>query len=412
MNLQPPFLLSLVLTPVNIIYGLLSRVFGLFSYLFPTLPRLLYRFTSRANAPSSQRNGDGRRPLPPQDTTARFLREFEEEYGAHSLPILETGYARAFDIAKRDLKFLLVLPLSPEHDDTASFVRDSLLAESVITFLNDPSNNILLWAGSVQDSEGYQVASALNISKFPSAVLIAHTPSVSSTAMSVVARIAGSLSPEQFIARLQTAIAQHSQALNRARAARVEQQATRSLRDQQNNAYEMSLAADRERVLQKREAESRKQTQEKEALRILQAKDHYATNLKQWRRWRLCKLFAEPGPEEKDAVRISVRLPDGARVIRKFKADVSIEEVYAFVDCYEDIKAEHQQESQETEVEEPQGFTHEYKFRLVSPMPREVYAYDNGGTVREKIGRSGNIIVERLVEDEEDGEEVDGSSKA
>ena len=56
-------------------------------------------------------------------------------------------------------------------------------------------------------------------------------------------------------------------------------------------------------------------------------------------------------------------------------------------------------------VQEPRDFEHEYGFRLVSPMPREVYELKAGGTVKERIGRSGNLIVERIGGDESDEEE-------
>jgi FAS-associated factor 2 len=52
-----------------------------------------------------------------------------------------------------------------------------------------------------------------------------------------------------------------------------------------------------------------------------------------------------------------------------------------------------------------------YKFQLVSPMPREVYDLEKTGSLKERIGRSGNLIVERIVgeddsdEDEDDDEE-------
>ena len=53
------------------------------------------------------------------------------------------------------------------------------------------------------------------------------------------------------------------------------------------------------------------------------------------------------------------------------------------------------------DVEEPVGFKHEYNFKLVSPMPRTVYELDEGGTLIERIGRSGNLIVEPVVLDDE-----------
>jgi FAS-associated factor 2 len=101
-----------------------------------------------------------------------------------------------------------------------------------------------------------------------------------------------------------------------------------------------------------------------------------------------------------------VRLPSGERVVRKFRSDAELEELYAFVECY-DLLSEDAGMS-EKEAQEPEGYEHAYKFQLVSPMPREVYDLDKTGSLRERIGRSGNLIVERILgEDDEEDEDED-----
>src|SRR5579871_3178671 len=194
---RPSFLFSLLFTPINIIYALLTRSFRILGYFFPFLPRLLTRISGYSQPRSS--GGGKRKQLQPRDSASRFIREFTEDYGPNQLPFLEISYASALDTAKRDLSFLLVVLLSPEHDDTSSWVRETLLAPSVSSYLSsEQNNNILLWGGSVQDSEAYQVSLALNTTKFPFAALIAHTPSVSTTSMSVVARLVGPMPAAQF----------------------------------------------------------------------------------------------------------------------------------------------------------------------------------------------------------------------
>ena len=339
----------------------------------------------------------------PRDSAARFKREFEEEYGEHELPFSDTGYAAALDAAKKDLKFLLVILMSPEHDDTSSWTRDTLLSPQVVSFVKDPANNIILWAGNVQDSEAYQVSTALRCTKFPFSALIVHTPRVSSTAMSVVARIGGVSSPNDFIAKLRAAIASHREALDNARSQRTEREAERSLRAEQESAYERSLATDRERARQRREAEAAAQRAEKEAQEKAAAAEKEAQNRDQWKRWRAQSIPDEPSTEVKEVTRISLRMPSGKRVVRRFRADADMEELYAFVECFEVISAE--TEFSEKPVEEPVGFDHAYEFVLVSPMPRVVYDLKSGGTVGESLGRSGNLIVERVDEDEDEDED-------
>ncbi|KAJ5351857.1 hypothetical protein N7452_000831 [Penicillium brevicompactum] len=385
---RPPLIIALLFMPFNLVYRLLCTSFR--------LPALR----------GARQNTTGRRPLGPKDTAARFIREFEEEYEAHPIPFLENGYNMALEKAHRDLKFLLVVLLSPEHDDTSSWVRDTLLAPEVVEFINDPRNNLLVWGGNVRDSEAYQVANSLRVTKFPFAAVVVHTPNVSSTAMSVVGRIAGVNAPAEVVTKLQAAVTSNQEPLERIRSSRAEQRASRSLREEQDSAYERSLAIDRERARQRREAEAERQREEQEAAGRQAAEEQRRRDLAQWKLWRAQSVSAEPGPDAKDTVRVSVRLPSGERIMRKFAPDADLEELYAVVECWEAL-----QDADAPRTSEPAGFVHQYPFRLVSPMPRVVYSLDDGGSIREKIGRGGNLLVEPIEnEDEEDSEEDDATA--
>lgn len=342
-------------------------------------------------------SGSGRKNLSPTDSAGRFAREFEEEYGQHDLHFFDRGYAQAYDLAKEELRYLLVILISPEHDDTSAFVRETLLAPEVVKYINDLQHKIILWAGNVQDSEAYQVSTALNCSKFPFAALIVHTPQDSSTAMSTIARITGLQPPSAFTAKLRQAISQHSPALERARASRNEQQAARNLREEQNTAYERSLAQDRERARQRRAAEAAQRRAEEEAKAKAEALEAQSRQMERWRRWRAQSIPPEPGPDAKDITRISVRMTSGERVIRKFAGDAEVEELYAFVECYEQLQAA----DSTPIIDAPAEYEHEYKFRLVSPMPRVEYRIETGTTISETIGKSGNLIVEPIDEEDE-----------
>ncbi|KAL8715486.1 MAG: hypothetical protein Q9220_000821 [cf. Caloplaca sp. 1 TL-2023] len=393
---RPPSLLALLFTPITFLYRLLSTSLTLFARLFPFLPQLLSG--NRATPRRSRSSTSGRKPLSPRDTASRFAREFEESYGAHSLPFFQDGYAQAYDLAKKDLKFLLVILFSPEHDDTASFVTDTLLSPTVTAFLTSPENQrkIILWAGSVEDSEAYQISTALNCSKFPFSALVAPTPSSSSSQMSTILRISGPTSPTSFTSQLQAAISTHSAALERARASRTEQQASRSLREEQNSAYERSLAQDRERARQRREADEARSRAERAERLANEAKERKAQQVLQWKRWRRSRIPPEPSGSGQGVTRVSIRLAGGERVVRKFRAEEGMEELYAFVECYGVEASE-----EEGEVEKPAGYEHKYRFRLVSPLPRVVYPFSGGGSIGEKIGRSGNLLVEPIDDDED-----------
>lgn len=418
---RPPFILSLLFSPLNLLYRLLYSSFRLFGTLFPFLPRW---FNATANSPLQRtlnHNTSGRRALGQKDTAARFIREFEEEYGSHSLPFLENGYNMALERAHQELKFLVVVLLSPEHDDTNTWVKETLLSRQVVEYINDPNNQILLWGGNVQDSEAYQVSNSLRCTKFPFASVIVHTPNVGSNAMSNIGRIPGTTSAAEFLTKLRTAITQNKEPLDRVRARRTEQQASRTLRQEQDSAYERSLAQDRERARQRREEEAARQRAQAEEAARAAAAEKYAADLQQWKRWRAQSLLLSFSSAELDdaaaaeAIRISIRLPSGERVIRKFRADADLEEVYAFVECYEIItqKEEEQEgeEKEEEQVSEPAGFVHKYGFRLVSPMPRTVYEVEAGGSVRDRIGRGGNLVVEMIEDDDEDEDESEAENE-
>lgn len=334
-----PLLVTLVFLPFNIAYGIFSRIFSSIGWAFPILPRILSRLYP-TQATNSARYA-GRKPLSPRDTAARFIREFEEDYNATPglIPFQECGYAQAFDVAKRDLKYLLIVLLSPEHDDTAPFARDTLLSTAFTDFVKSRQTDLIIWAGSVQDSEAYQVANAINVTKFPFVGLIVHTPSVSSTAMSVVARIPGPTPTSDLITRLQKAMDARTEELAQARAVRADRQAAASIRDQTNSAYERSLATDRERARQRREAAAAQEQAEREAREREEAKASHAEKQAQWRRWRAAAIADEPPTEAKDIVRISLRLPSGERVVRRFVANADIEELYAFVECYDVLQS-------------------------------------------------------------------------
>ena len=383
-------------TPFNLLYQLLS---GTFCFLGTIIPfSRLFTNLGLTRRPQPRHDTIGRDSLNPRDTAIRFGCEFEEKYGHHKLQFYQGGYTEAYDLAMKELKFLLVVLLSPEHDDTEAFVQGTLLSEKVADYINDSRNNIIMWAGTVQDSEAYQVSSALNCTKFPYAALISHTPQDSSTSMSVIARMSGLTTPSTFESRLRAAISQQAPTLEQVRSTRNEQQASRNLRSEQNSAYERSLAQDRERARRRREAEAAKVRAEQEEKTALEAEDRRQRNLEQWRLWRAQSITAEPGAASRDISRVSIRLPTGERVIRRFDGKAPLEELYAFIECYEVL----QSGKSIGTSSKPEGYEHEFGFQLVSPIPRMVYDINSTKSIGESIGRSSNLIVELIGVDEED----------
>lgn len=395
---QPPFVFSIFFTPLNIIYRMLSTVLSPFGFLVPSfLSRLFQRLIYQQSRPV-------RRALPPAENARRFIREFSEEYGENTLPFAESGFNLTLDNAKKDLKFLLVVLLSPSHDENGGWIQETILSSQFKSFLDSHSSDLILWGGNVRDSEAYQVSSSLQCTKFPFAALICQTTESGSSAMTVIMRAVGPMPPSELVAKLGAAMTAHQAQLGAARAQQAERQASRNLRQEQDSAYERSLAQDRERARRRREEEEAAARAEKEAQDQAQAAEKRKQDIEQWKKWRAQSFPVEPSPEIKDAIRVSIRLPSGDRVIRKFRAEADLDELYAFVECYEVIKSREESGATDDELEEPANYEHEYGFRLVSPMPRTVFDLEKGGTIGERVGKGANLIVEPIEEGEDSDE--------
>ncbi|KAF5004719.1 hypothetical protein FDECE_8800 [Fusarium decemcellulare] len=397
---RSPWLLGLLLAPFGWGWRAASTLFRTLIYALSFLPASIRPRAVTSRISTGFRGTNGRRPLMPRDTAARFKREFDEEYGENDLPFFEGGIAQAHDLAKKELKFMLVVLMSPEHDDTESFVKETLLSQEVVDFIKDPANNIILWAGNVLDSEAYQVAQEYICTKFPFSALVCLTPKEGSTRMGIVKRLVGPMPPATYLTEIRTAIEKYGSDLDGVRAERTAQEVTRNLRTEQDSAYERSLAIDRERARQKKEAAAAAAAAEKRALEEAEAAARLEEKRQQWRAWRATTIVEEPPTSDKNVVRVALKMPEESgigRIVRRFPQDASLEDLYAFVECYEIL-----QEDSAAGGDKPEEYEHEYKFRIASILPRMVYEPSTSVTMREKIGRSGNLIVEDISPDSED----------
>lgn len=66
----------------------------------------------------------GRRP--PRDTRVlayEFIQAFELNYGQTHVDFFQGGYSQALEKARKELRFMLVVLQSDDHDDTELFCR-------------------------------------------------------------------------------------------------------------------------------------------------------------------------------------------------------------------------------------------------------------------------------------------------
>ncbi|QPG93598.1 hypothetical protein C2857_001088 [Epichloe festucae Fl1] len=410
-----PWQMGLLLAPFAWAWRAVSTVFRTFWYMLSFLPASIRPRAGTSWLSLGFRDTSGRRTLMPRDTAARFKREFDEEYGTNELPFFEGGMAQAHDLAKKKLKFLLVILLSPEHDDTASFVRDTLLSQDVVDYIQDPINNIVLWGGNVLDSEAYQVAMEYACTKFPFSALVCLTPKEGSTRMGIVKRLVGPMPASTYLSELRNSVEKYGSDLDGVRAERSAQEVARSLRNEQDSAYERSLAIDRERARQKKEAAAFAKAAEAMARQRAEAAVLLDKQRRQWKIWRATKILPEPPSSDTNVVRVALKMPDefaaAGRVIRRFPPDAPLEELYAFVECYDRLQELEDDDSAEgasaAAVEAPAGYEHKYGFRIASTLPRVVYEPSATATMGEQIGKSGNLIVEQISPDSEEEDDDD-----
>lgn len=170
--------LQLLALPFTLILYALSSAISLIARLFgvrPNLPSFSLRF------PSAQHT----RVLDPRQAAEHFVRDLEEETGntatysvasgvqigpssmaststsspsRRSLPNFHIGsYESALSLAKEQMKPLLVVLISSEHDDAAAFKKETLCDTDLLTTLEN--KNFITWGGDVKYKDAYQSAS-------------------------------------------------------------------------------------------------------------------------------------------------------------------------------------------------------------------------------------------------------------
>ncbi|CAO3634384.1 unnamed protein product [Cunninghamella echinulata] len=382
--------------------------FGLAWNITWTLLSFASRLISRRSITSSQHHQQQQQD--PRSLANKFLREFEKNYGETHVPFLQEGYSQALEKARKDLKFLLVILQSDEHDNTESFCKNTLTDQELIHFLQ--SKNILTWGGNVGRSEGYQVSCTLQATTYPFLAVIALQQSSSSTSsspkMSVVERLEGPITPTTLMQRLDSTIQRHGTVLNRLKMERDQREMERRLREEQDRAYHESLKADQEKERKAREEREALARQEEEERKAQLERELQLQKREQYIQYLYATLPTEPGSDYKGKVtKLNFRLANGDRVIRQFKSDDTIESLYQFVEAYPLIKNNNNITSNE-QVSPPMDYEHKYNFTIHSPFPRTVYGLDDKYKPLSDVPSvwpSATLIVELDDVDEDDEED-------
>ncbi|CAG8515813.1 9005_t:CDS:2 [Paraglomus occultum] len=381
--------------PMDIIYGCISIVKSILGALFYILVSPL-TITQNASTRAAPQN--------PRATAEKFKREFEEKHGQRHPDFFAGGYLQALDQAKRNFQFLVVILQSDEHYDTEKFNSETLTSPLLIDFFRE--NNFIVWGGNVRESEAYQVSHKLRATTYPFVATIVYQqiPGTGRMDMVLSDKLEGLSTAENLLVNLTNSLQRHTPLLARLRAERESHEATRALREAQDNAYYASLRADQEKDRRARKAEEAKRIAEEKKLKETERKEREYKEKKekreQWRRWAVESLPEEPGDGEKAVARLSFKFPDGKRVVRRFRNSESLETIYTFVDTYGLQRFS-------SPSKPPDNYTHKYKFVLVSPFPRTVYPMDKTKIIGDDkvLCPSCNLIIEE-VESDDEGDEL------
>lgn len=388
---------AVIMAPISVGYRIFNTVLYFLSWLFPFLPRLTGYYPANRHATRVSSRG---LHSDPQTIASRFIQRFEERYGQNEIPFYRGGYTQALELAKTELKYLIVILQSDEHDLTDQFNRKVMLDPRVVAFFKRP--DIVVWAGNVKESEAYQVATGLEVTRFPFGAVIAPSPKSPTSpvlVMTVLSKLRGEMNAGAFISTIEEKMETHQPKLLALVLDKQERELSRRLREEQDSAYQKSLAADRERETKAREEKERLEKEERDRIQLEQDQD-------QWKKWKAQEIYNKlknaEGTEEKKA-RISIRLLSGERVVQSFRASDTVEDVYGFVECYDLIKGWAEDNDSDQDREPPANYVHEYGFELVSPMPRKVL--DPGSTLIKEEGAlwpNGSLIVELNDDEDED----------
>lgn len=288
----------------------------------------------------------------------RFLRDFEHTYGFTHPTFFDGGYTQALTTAKKELKYALIILCSEEHDDNDKFCRETLTNAEVLDFLNH--QGVIVWGGNVRNTEAYQVSNTLQATTYPFLAMIA----LQNNKMAVIDRMEGPIPPASMIRRMESVITRVGPSLNALRMEREQRELERRLRQEQDHAYQSSLLADQEKERKAAEAREEKERQLKDKQHREELKKNYIHHLVA-----LFKKDNVDGAEK--TTKISFRLADGERVIRKFRGSDSLEVLYQFVEAYPHLNDTLVQVDQP-----PHDYVYPYNFTIHSPFPRTIYHPD------------------------------------
>lgn len=130
---------------------------------------------------------------------AQFISAFTAQYGDVHPAWAATGWREAAATAHASFKFLLVYLHSPEHQNTATYVRSVLCNPELVEYVN---SHFVCWGGNVQRPDAFGLAGRMQVSTYPCVALVAF----SGNSTKLIAAAQGNVQAPQLLAVLQRAV--------------------------------------------------------------------------------------------------------------------------------------------------------------------------------------------------------------
>ena len=312
------------------------------------------------------------------------------------------SYDEALRFARDEMRILMVVLTSEEHERDERFKREVLISEVVNDLVDE--ERIVIWGGDVSDRDAYQVGQTLSYISLPFVALIALQPSgppglasnpatapITSPRMRLISRLEHSptspLTSTTLHAHVQTAVLPRVKPfLARLVAQKAQREADRRAREDAERRVAENARRDEEKVLAVRRREEERQRAERARLEREERerverieKEREAERARGWREHKRRELLlasgGEASPAEEGAVRVAVRLGNGQRVMRTFAGDASTEEVYAWTECELEREADLAARAVSSAPPPPPpsaDYVQRYHFRLATTFPRQV----------------------------------------
>lgn len=360
------------LLPVRAVFGILSVAVKITSTILSkilpmnvlsSLSRAFrtHRLNQRYLAASARGRGTvGPARGDPIEAAKEFRRTFVSENDERCLiNFVELSYSDALRMAKSEYKLCFVYLHSARHDDALDFCKDVLNDPNVASFVNE---KFVAWGGDVSNSDALLLALGVSPSSFPYCALL----DSSGSRVSLVVSIEGYCDSDELLEIFEKSIEEASSSMSEARTRNEAAENDRLLREEQDAAFQASLAADAAKEAKRlremeeeeerlKEAENKRLESERLESENRRKEEERAIALKNRREEKALRLKPEPEMSVTESVtKIAFRMADGSRVERRFASrESTLNDVYDFVDTLESVS--------------------ETKYSLVSNFPRKVF---------------------------------------